>query len=192
MKMGAPIKIPAELFALAESSRFEGELTLGELAVGPDVYTFAEPVAWDVQVTNTGEAFLVSGRVEGLGQTSCARCLDDVQVSFVGDIEGYFLINAEANHPEDLDDDEFDVLPDDHIIDLEPLIKAALIVEAPAVPLCKEDCLGICPTCGANLNEGPCGCATDTDNSFEEAQNPFAVLKNLSFEEQGQDGKNES
>ena len=156
---------------------------LAELEIGPDLYRFSEPLSWDVTVTNTGEAFLLAGGVSGEGVTQCARCLDDVTVSFEGDIEGYFLINSEVDHPEDLDDDEFDVLPDDHIIDLMPLIQAALFIEAPTIPLCREDCKGICPQCGANLNDGPCGCTFEEDLAFEEAKNPFAVLKGLSFDD---------
>ena len=182
---GASIKIPAELFALAESSHFEGVYDLPKLEVGPDVYRFQGPIEWDVSVTNTGEAFLLAGHARAKATTQCARCLDDVDVDFAGDIEGYYLINNEVDHPEDLDDDEFDVLPDDHIIDLASHIVAALLVEAPAVPLCKDDCLGICPQCGANLNEGPCGCDT-LDDKFADDANPFAVLKNLQFDDERQ------
>ena len=71
---GASIKIPAELFALAEGSRFEGELELPALSAGPDDYRFEEPVAWVVDVTNTGSALLVAGSVTGVGTCACARC----------------------------------------------------------------------------------------------------------------------
>ena len=174
------IKIPAELFAIAESSHFEGTWDAEILEAGPDDYRFQEPVAWGIDVTNTGEALLVQGRAEANAVTACARCLEDVPCVLEGDIQGYFLLHEEAPAPDDLDDDEFDVLPADHIIDLEPLIAAALLMDVFDVPLCKDDCLGLCPSCGANLNEGPCECGGDeTLAEFEEAANPFAVLKNL-------------
>ena len=59
----ADIKIPAELFALAESSRFEGEYALDVLRAGPDDYRFDSPLSWSVDVTNTGSALLVAGTV---------------------------------------------------------------------------------------------------------------------------------
>ncbi len=65
----------------------------------------------------------------------------------------------------------------DRIIDLEPLLNAAVLLETPLMPLCRPECLGLCPTCGANLNDGPCGCAPGSAEPFRE--NPFAVLKNL-------------
>ena len=180
----AHIKVPAELFALAESSRFEGELDLETFTATGDAYAPVGPIAWWVDITNTGEALLVSGKARCTAQTDCARCLKPAEFDFEGDIEGYFLIDEDAAGPDDMAADEFDVLPASHVIDLEPLIVAGLIMDAPTVPLCSDDCAGLCNVCGADLNEGPCGCDTTAeDEAFEEAKNPFAVLKNLSFDD---------
>ncbi len=182
------IKIPAELFAIAESSRFDGTFDVDVLEAGPDDYTFQEPVEWFVDVSNTGSALLVAGKATGVGSCACARCLSDVSYEFDGDIEGYFLVNPdegwEDDGEEELGDDEFDVLPEDHIIDLEPLIRAALIVDAPEQPLCREDCKGICPMCGQDLNEGTCDCGRGAGlEEFDRAANPFAALADYKFEE---------
>jgi uncharacterized protein len=184
----ACIKIPAELFALAESSRFKGTLDLPVLEVGPDDYTFDEPIVWEVDVTNTGSAFLVEGHATASGTVACSRCLEDATYDLEGSIEGYFLIEgADAEEEEDDDEglaeDEFDVLPDDHIVDLEPLICAALIVDLPNMPLCRDDCAGLCPICGENLNEGDCGCGRDEAlEEFDRQSNPFAALADFKFE----------
>lgn len=186
---GATIKIPSELFALAESSRFEGSLELPQLIIGPDDYAFADPVSWWVEVTNTGSALLVVGQAEGTASVACSRCLEDVVYDFDGQVEGYFLIDGQAGEEFEGDEDdapledEFDVLPADHIVDLEPLITAALIIDAPQVPLCRDDCAGLCPTCGANLNEGDCGCGRDSAlEEFDRESNPFSALANFKFE----------
>ena len=175
-----PLQVPAELFAIAESSHFEGTADMGVLPVGPDDYTFENPVTWSIDITNTGSAFLVEGVVTGSATCACARCLDDVTYDFSGDIEGYFLLSADAQDDVDedeLDDDEFDVLPDDHVIDLAPLLQAAIIMDAPEQPLCKDDCAGLCQQCGANLNEGPCDCG-----DLPDLTNHFAALANYSFD----------
>lgn len=183
------IKIPAELFAPAESSHFEGTLVLPEISLGSDVYKFAEPIEWSVQITNTGSALLVQGSAKGDAVVACARCLEDVPYSFDGEIEGFYLLD-----PEDMQDfeeaedapgeDEFELLPGDHIIDLEELIKAALILEMPQQPLCDLDCAGLCPACGANLNKGECGCGGQSDvQEFDRESNPFAVLADIDFSE---------
>jgi uncharacterized protein len=44
-------------------------------------------------------------------------------------------------------------------IDLAPLVREAIMLELPLAPVCSPDCQGLCPTCGADLNDGPCGCA---------------------------------
>lgn len=176
------IAVPPELFAPAESSRFEGAFALDSLQSGPDEYAFPEPLAWYADISNTGDALLVTGKVGGEAVGSCARCLDEFRFDLEGEIEGYFLLDESRSAPEDMDDDEFDVLPEDHIIDLEPLIKAALILEFPLVPLCDEECKGLCAACGANLNEGPCGCAP-SEGDDTTPPNPFSVLKDFPFDE---------
>ena len=184
--------MPSELFALAESSHFEGTVDLPLLQVGPDDYAFDAPVAWSVDVTNTGSALLVEGTASGEATCACARCLEDVTRGFEGEIEGYFLIEGEYAQGASDDDedepgeDEFEVLPADHVMDLMPLIEAALRVDAPNVPLCRDDCAGLCPSCGANLNEGPCGCGPDEAlEEFERAANPFSALSQLVFDKDG-------
>lgn len=176
----ATIHIPEELLeATAENRHFEGEVVLPELAAGPDSYRFAGPVAWSVDVTNTGEALLVQGTARATAVTACARCLEDVAYDLEGDIEGYLIIGGEEAAPEDLEGDEFDVLPENRVVDLVPLIVQALLLELPLVPLCDDDCKGLCPTCGANLNEGPCSCKDEGPGE----DGPFAALKGLTFGE---------
>lgn len=180
------IHLPQELFESAEMRHYDGQANLEALVAGPDAYAFSGPVAWSVDVTNTGDALLVMGTATADATTQCARCLDDVSYQLSGDIEGYFLIGGEeAEVPEDMEDDEFDYVPDNHTIDLAPLIEQALLLELPLVPLCSDDCKGLCPHCGANLNEGPCGCAErEAEEAAAAPGNPFAALKNLTFDEE--------
>lgn len=178
------IEIPAELFAPAESFSYAGELAISSFEFGPDEYRAARPLSWNASITNVGGALLVSGTVKGQVTTACARCLEDATFDVEGEIEGYFLIEGEGEAPDDMEEDEFDVLPEDNKLDLEPLILAAVYVELPLIPLCREDCKGICPTCGANLNEGPCDCvpdASDEDDGIN-PNNPFAALKGLKLD----------
>lgn len=184
---GANIPVPAELFAPAESSRFEGTCSLGTLEAGFDTYTFAAPLSWSVDVTNTGDSLLVMGRVEGEASTACARCLDEFPLHLEGEIAGCFLLDPATSAPEGYDEDEFSVLDADKVIRLEPLITAALLLEVPLVPLCSDDCAGLCASCGANLNEGPCACEApaedDVPRMSDGRPSPFAALKGLDFGE---------
>lgn len=174
----ASIAVPDELFEMAESRHFEGEAAIDTLAAGPDTYRLEGPVSWSVDVTNTGEALLVMGAARATAATDCARCLDEVSYDLSGDIEGYFVIDGEEGEaPEDLEGDEFSLLPESHVIDLVPLIEQALLLELPLVPLCADDCKGLCPRCGANLNEGPCSCAAEDEGP----RGPFSALKDFDF-----------
>ena len=173
MRNGLSIELPSTLFATAESVPFSGTYDVGILALGSDEYRADAPFVWNVRITNVGGAMLVEGTVAGGLTTRLA----DVPIDVSGDVEGYFIIPGKGTAPDGMEADEFDVLPNDHVIDLEPLLNAAVLLETPLMPLCRPECLGLCPTCGANLNDGPCGCAPRSAEPFRE--NPFAVLKNL-------------
>ena len=183
MSAAYTITLPQALFATAESASFEGAYEFEELEVAPDVYRAEGAFPYQVTLTNVGGAILVEGTVEGTLTTPCARCLEECVIDVQGEVEGYFIIPGEGEKPEDMDDDEFDMLPDTNEIDLEPLLKAGIIIEVPLVPLCREDCQGLCPQCGKNLNEGPCDC-DEAESEPYPANNPFAVLKNLELGEE--------
>ncbi len=187
------ITIPHELFATAESSTFSGTLEMERLELGPDEYRFDQPLAWQVDVTNTGDGLLVAGRITGTGTTSCGRCLDDVDVAIDGDVEEYFLLQPPEDDAEKDDDDpdEFEILPDDHVIDMEPILQAAVVLDLPTVPLCSESCKGLCPDCGANLNAESCECAAareQANREFDQLKNPFSVLQELDLSEHDEEG----
>ncbi|MEG0071973.1 MAG: DUF177 domain-containing protein [Raoultibacter sp.] len=181
---GTSFIVPAELFAAAESSSVSGTYDLPLFKAGPDLYSFSAPLSWQISITNTGGALLVIGTVEGVATTSCARCMEPVEIAMMGEIEGYYLTSAEeAPGMDDIEEDEFEVLGANNTIDFEPLIRAAILLECPLVPLCGDDCKGLCPTCGKNLNEGECDCAPVTDGEGAVVrENPFAVLKDYPFE----------
>lgn len=172
------IQIPKELFSPAESAAYDGTLKLDAMTVGTDEYLFPNPIIWSIDITNTGGALLVTGTVEADARTQCVRCLEDADIHIDGEIEGYFLLSAQDAPPDDMDADEFDILPDDKHIDVAPLIQAAILLELPLVPICSEDCKGLCSTCGANLNTETCTCG-DVPATATGANNPFGVLANL-------------
>lgn len=174
------IAIPDELFAVAESSSFEGTYDLASLTHCSNEYRFRSPLSYSVHISNTGGALYVGGRVEGDATVDCVRCLEPASYHVCGEIEGYFLISGSGRELTEEEEDEYEILSEDHVIDLEPLLRAALVLELPFSPLCDDDCKGLCPTCGANLNMESCLC--ESDESFE-PKNPFSVLKTIRFDE---------
>lgn len=100
-----------------------------------------------------GNHLVVQGTIHTSGIYPCSRCLTPVSVDRKETLSEVF--GTEAQLPED-------VLPyNGEYIDLTEAIRDTLILSEPMRVLCREDCKGLCPQCGANLNEGPCSCPTD-------------------------------
>lgn len=177
------IEVPAQLFAPAESLSFAGTYNLPELVQGVDTYTFEHPLTWEVAISNTGGALLVTGIVTADAVTSCVRCLEPAEYRLEGEVEGYFLIPDSDVELTEEEKEEYELLGEDHIIDLSPLLVAALSLELPHTPLCDDECKGLCAGCGANLNIEECTCEKTEEEEDEFHPNPFSVLRNIKFEE---------
>lgn len=99
-------------------------------------------------------------RVEGDGTARvvlvCSRCLENYEDTLTVPVLEQF-----SQHPEEqIADEDVHVVETDRI-DMRPYVEEAALLEIPFVPLCREDCLGLCPECGANRNERDCGCVRD-------------------------------
>ena len=163
----------------------EDVLEESEYRVGPETYGLPDGINIEYTLSNVGEAILLTGHARARVKTECSRCLAPMEMNLDGDLEGYYLIDAEHS-PEDRDADEYSRMLSDESIDISDAVLAALVIETPVSPLCREDCAGLCPRCGADLNEGPCGCRDDEIDPM----NPFVVLKDFVFDdpEGGGDG----
>ena len=158
----------------------EGHLDETAYKLGEHEFSLPEGIDYDVVLTNAGEGILVSGMLRAHVVGTCDRCLEDAEFDISSEVDEYYLFE-EPEHPDggDSDDDlEYSLVADDNTIDLADAFLTALVMETPYIVLCKEDCLGLCPVCGANLNEEDCGHAAKIEEE-RAASNPFAVLKNL-------------
>jgi uncharacterized protein len=102
------------------------------------------------------EGILVSGSVRGTMRLSCARCLKRVESPF--DLHVQELFASEA------DEDEYPL--EEGFVDLEPMIRDAVVLAMPFAPLCRPECLGLCSRCGGDLNLGECACPAETDERW--------------------------
>jgi len=108
----------------------------------------------DLRLESVSEGVLVSGtiRVSLIGE--CARCLDPLTSELEVDIQQLFVYPGNEIDADD-QDDEIGQLVDDYV-DLEPALRDAVVLALPLAPVCREDCPGLCPECGARLEEvGP-------------------------------------
>jgi uncharacterized protein len=130
-----------------------------EAASVPDV-RFDGPVTGDAEVWNTGDSFLVKARLNGTAVLECSRCLGEFRLPLAARIEEHFKPGQPSPTGELEEDDEgrtFSFYEGDEIDLTEPL-RQQVLLELPMKPLCAAACRGLCPNCGANLNDEPCRC----------------------------------
>lgn len=99
------------------------------------------------RVSRTPQGIFVQGDFQGKAPAECVRCLTDFQQPLKTSFEDLYAFDKRSVTESGL------ILPEDANIDLEPLVRDYLLVEMPISPLCREDCQGLCPFCGQNLNE---------------------------------------
>jgi uncharacterized protein len=166
-------RLKPELTSFGAVAQLEGTLALERLSKGALDLELEDGISYSLTLTNTGRGVLLSGTARIVGTTECARCLEDARIEVEGEVVGYYILNP-ADGDGELSDDESIVVEPSGVVDLATPVLAAIIFELPQVVLCKEDCAGLCPHCGVNLNEQSCGCADEPP-----ADSPFAVLDRL-------------
>ena len=107
------------------------------------------PVVVDVLLEWVSDGLLVTGTVEGAWEAPCRRCLNPARGDLRVEVQELFEADPRDGESYRLGHD---------FADLEPLAREALTLDLPLAPLCSEDCRGLCPTCGADLNLGDCDC----------------------------------
>jgi len=121
---------------------------------------WAGPVIGALEVERNGDRISVRGKLQAAARVECVRCLRNCDLP----VEAPFEVFAERAGPgfrleeEELERDDYMKFHDGRILDLREEAREALLLELPIAPCCREDCLGLCPRCGADLNEGPCAC----------------------------------
>jgi uncharacterized protein len=144
-----------------------------------------EPLRFRLQAHSMGQDLYVEGCVEGGLELECSRCLARYRHALS---EPFRLVLEPAGARQPADPEGAEALARDGVclgeeidagwyrgseIDLGAIFFEVLALALPVKPLCREECEGLCPRCGADRNRGPCGC------SEIENESPFAVLQTL-------------
>jgi len=111
------------------------------------------PVTVDAEVESVVEGLLVTGKVSATAVVRCVRCLRELDHEVEVEVRELFAL--EPGDDED-EDQGYAVLPDDRL-PLDTMARDALVLAFPAFPLCRPDCAGLCPVCGADRNSVDCG-----------------------------------
>jgi uncharacterized protein len=128
---------------------------IGELSVvGSVVPANAEAEALAVLDAVLG-GIEVTAEIRAPWEGECRRCLQPIRGELRCQVRELYRPHDAANPGED-DEDTYPLAGEQ--LDLLPLVRDALLLELPLAPLCRDDCLGLCPVCGADRNVDPCGC----------------------------------
>lgn len=134
------------------------------------------PVSVDLTLLKSEGDIFVRGGMTALLKLQCARCLKEVEHKINSRIDIVYTLTPEHKAKEKeltLEDVGANYLEGDEI-DINAVLVEQLSLDMPMQPVCRPDCKGLCPKCGADLNQGECGCSVT-----EHTGQKFAILKEL-------------
>ena len=135
----------------------------GELALEDERITIAQPPEVTGEILVNGARAQVKGNVRALLQVECDRCLKPIElpVKSTFDVEYVPTSEYEAQQSPALTESDLNVTVfDGQVVDIDDLVTEELLLAVPDHPVCKDDCKGFCPVCGADKNSVNCGCET--------------------------------
>lgn len=141
---------------------------------GADV-PFPRPVEGRIRFSRAGGVTWIRGEVGTEVTLLCARCARPFPYRLMGTFrEGYRVGEEEPKgHEEEGSGPPVVLTLAAPILDLSELVRQHLVLAVPMAPLCRRECRGLCPTCGADRNEGDCGCIADAPDPRLEALRGF-------------------
>ena len=132
-----------------------------------DAYRIMAPVRLDFDIRKDKEKFRLSGAAQTELELQCGRCLEPFRMPVDASFDLRFLPASEMADGEEreVQDEDLDTsyYRDDEI-DLNELLREQFYLALPMKPLCRDDCRGLCPQCGTNLNTGTCTCTTEWED----------------------------
>lgn len=127
------------------------EVTPGELGVTDERFRPEEAVDIDLRLESLTDGIVVNGHVDATWHGTCRRCAEPARGQLRCEIHELYQLTV-------TDPDAFPLEGDQ--LDLEPMVREVIVLDAPVSPLCRDDCAGLCQQCGADLNTTECGCTT--------------------------------
>ena len=125
--------------------------------------TAVSDITYQLYASKTGQDLLVNGSATFDLETTCARCMKNIVIPVTASKMCLFHENVPEQE-----------------VDLTDEVREELLLALPDYIYCAEDCQGLCPKCGANLNDGDCGCADNGDEPpVAPEDSPWSVLDQL-------------
>lgn len=134
-----------------------------ELSAPSEDIAFAEPVTGEITLTGAAGGVSLRGRVRTVAGCVCGACLRRFELPIAVDVSEEF--GPRGERPE-APGEEHELTAGDFLvpveagdtIDVTEVVRQHVLLALPLAPRCRDGCPGLCPRCGADLNDGPCGC----------------------------------
>ncbi|MFC1989168.1 DUF177 domain-containing protein [Chloroflexota bacterium] len=126
-----------------------------------DIANGSSLIQGEVRLMRTDHGILVKGTLHTEIELICSRCLSSFSCPLTLDIEEEYFPTTNVVTGTSLpppDDPERFPIDGNNVLDLTEAVRQYALLIIPMKPLCHEDCAGLCPTCGCNLNQAPCKC----------------------------------
>jgi uncharacterized protein len=147
----------------AATSELTLKATPEQLNLNLDLATLGSDVVYNLTTRRIEDEVFLDGTLTFTMNLTCARCVDEFATPFRLPLRLaiQLVVDESLVREEDANSEEFVVFPEaKKAFSLDQQVRDLIAVELPMKPLCRIDCRGLCPQCGANLNESPCGCKT--------------------------------
>ena len=131
----------------------EKEFSVGSFEFAGNEYSFEKPVKVTGEIKNIGSALRIILNVEGEYTSFCDRCGTGVSKSISGEVEEDITTGNI-----DMDEEMFTITG--HTLDISGAVESLVYSSIPMRNLCSDDCKGLCPKCGTDLNKSECNCDT--------------------------------
>jgi uncharacterized protein len=167
----------------------QGHIDVDSFDLSDRSVTLPEGMDYDLMLTNAGEGILATGILRAHVVGTCDRCLDEASFDVAGEVDEYYLFSEPDEGVLEEDEEEgpdYSLVGPNATLDLTDALTSAFVMEIPFVILCHEDCAGLCPVCGENLNHVDCGHAAELEARAEEERlsaSPFAALRGLQLDD---------
>jgi uncharacterized protein len=123
--------------------------------------SFEQPVEVELSVSKSGDQLICRGKVKTSVRLECSRCLlvyDEPIISNLDFVIDFGESPIAVDHGKSEEDNYFLADPSSGYFQIDNLVRETIILALPLKPLCSEECKGLCPICGADLNKSPCSC----------------------------------
>ncbi len=155
----------AQLMKSPVGTTFASDIEESQITLDEEL-KLAGPLSGHVRMRRVNQGLLVDGWVDLKLEQSCTRCLKQFEQPMHVTFEERFYptVDVLTGAPlPPIEEDEVFPINEHHELDLTEAVRQNVLLALPMAVLCREDCAGLCPQCGHDLNTGPCECKPEVD-----------------------------